>query len=426
MRARKVTVGLLSGLTAAFALSLLLGSLASGGTVGGGGAGVHPSATTVPSSTFVASAPAGLKGPDDLTSLPASCMVGTGMTLWTAYQNGINPNGSPGSPGGIDHSVVTGYAIPSGIVVQMVNVTGKVDGLTSDPARCVLLATINEDSNSSFAVIDPNLGTVARFSYSPSPTVGGNGGTDSIALWHDQIVVSHSNPNDTTQATAYSVLLSWSSHIAYLTPLFYDDSTAQDVTTGASLTMHLTDPDSNFVMPHGVPRYAGTLATVSQADGRLIFAGMSPHGHVHLQQLNLTDNVSGNLPPIDGIAAARTGNGTLYVVDSGANSIYALSTSGFAAGTVFVGEPNDNSNPLVGTLDLNTGKITPFANHFVSPKFMLFVAAPGSGHGHHGGHGEGEDHDGQGDNGDHEGDGGHGHDGWSDGTARDQLRAEWI
>lgn len=422
MRARTVTVGLLSGLIAAFALSLLLGSMAAGGLVGGTPPAkppaIHP---TVPSSTFVAGAPAGLKGPDDLTSLPGSCMVGTGVTLWTAYQNGINPNGTAGAPGGIDHSVVTGYAIPSGIIVQMINVTGKVDGLTSDPARCVLLATINEDSNSSFAVVDPNLGTVTEFRYSPSPTVGGNGGTDSIALWHQQIVVSHSNPNDPTQATAYSVLLSWSSHTAYLTPLFYDDSTARDVTTGANLAMALTDPDSNFVMPHSVPRFAGDLATVSQADGRLILAGTSPHGHLHLWQLNLTDNVSGNLPPIDGIAAATTGNGTLYVVDSGANSIYALSTSGLPAGTVFVGEPNDNNNPLVGTLDLNTGKITPFANHFVSPKFMLFVPAPGSAHGHHGGHdGEGGDDDGEGD---HGGDG-HGHDGWSSGAARDQLRAE--
>jgi len=33
-----------------------------------------------------------------------------------------------------------------------------------------------------------------------------------------------------------------------------------------------------------------------------------------LSLLNLTDNVPGNVPPIDGMAVATAGSGTLYVV----------------------------------------------------------------------------------------------------------------
>jgi hypothetical protein len=397
MRVRIVPLGLVSGLTAAVLLTVLIG------TVGAGAAAVQtlhssptPQHATVPSSTF-ATGPSGIHGPDDLTLLPGRCMVGTGPTLWTEYQNGVNPDGSVPSPGAINYSTVIGYALSNGIVVQEVNISGHIDGLTADPAHCVILATDNEDANSSFLVISPRSGAWTRFVYSPSPTVSGNGGTDAISIWNGGIYLSHSNPNDTTQATIYRAILSWSSHLAYLSPLFYDDSSAWDVETHAPVTLHLTDPDSNYVMPSTVPLVAGTLATISQGDGRIVFASNGLYHSVQLYLLNLTDNVSGNLPPVDGIAAATSDRGTLYVVDAGANDIVALSTKGFPAGTVFIGEPNDNGNPLVGTLNLKTGVITPFANHFVSPKFMVFVPASGSvGGGHHpcGGHGDGHDRQG--------------------------------
>jgi hypothetical protein len=378
MRVRIVPLGLVSGLTATFLLTVLIG------TVGAGAPAVqslHSSPlvkyTMVPSTTF-ATGPTGINGPDDLTELPGRCMVGTGPTLWTEYQNGVNPDGSVSSPGAINYSTLIGYSISGGIVVQEVNITGHVDGVTADPAQCVVLVTINEDANSSFAVVWPMSGAVTKFTYSPSPTVSGSGGTDAISIWDGGIYISHSNPNDATQATVYRATLSWSSHIAYLSPLFYDDSTAWDVETHAPVTLHLTDPDSNYVMPSSVPLVAGTLATISQGDGRIVFASIGLYHSVQLYLLNLTDNVSGNLPPVDGIAAATSDRGTLYVVDAGANDIVALSTKGFPAGTVFIGEPNDNGNPLVGTLNLKTGVITPFANHFVSPKFMVFVPAPGS------------------------------------------------
>jgi hypothetical protein len=90
-------------------------------------------------------------------------------------------------------------------------VTGKIDGLTADSERGVLIATVNEDVHSAFDLIYPAVGAVATYSYYPGPAVAGNGGTDSIAVRNGHIYVSHSNPNDVSQPTEYEVTLDkWS------------------------------------------------------------------------------------------------------------------------------------------------------------------------------------------------------------------------
>jgi hypothetical protein len=89
--------------------------------------------------------------------------------IWTAYQNGINPDGTPGTPGGPTASTVAGYDAHTGALVTTIPVTGKVDGLTAYPAKDRLIATVNEDLNSAFNLIEPATGTVTTYQYSPSP-----------------------------------------------------------------------------------------------------------------------------------------------------------------------------------------------------------------------------------------------------------------
>jgi hypothetical protein len=326
----------------------------------------------LPSAPFVTGGPGTNFGPDDLTSMPLH--PGGPSLIWTEWQNGIDPNGTPAYPGGPSNSTVAGYNPVTGHLVRAISVPGHVDGVTADPALGAILVTSNEDANSAFYLIYPGPSKVVHFTYSPSLEVSGNGGTDSIAIWHGGIYVSHSNPNDTTQPTTYRIVLDWYAHVARAYPFDWNDQVALFEPAGTYGHMALTDPDSNYVMPSASPRYAGQLATISQADGRLIFATHPHSGHpLHLTQLNLTDNVSGNLPPIDGIVVATADEGTLYVVDAKGNSISALVTDGWPKGTVFVTEPNDNGNPLLGVLNLNTGHITPLGNTFVSPKGLLFV-----------------------------------------------------
>jgi hypothetical protein len=327
---------------------------------------------TLPGKIFVAAPPAGAKGPDDITPLTTPGLDHGRLMIWTAYQNGINPDGSPGTPGGPTQSTVAGYDAQTGALVTTIPVTGKVDGLTADPAIGALIATVNEDVNSAFNLVNPATGTVTTYQYSPSPAVSGNGGTDSIAVRGSQIFVIHSNPSDSTQPTQYRVTLDNSTHTALLTPVFSDNSTATDAVTGQPTTLALTDPDTNGFMPGESPRFADQLVTISQGDGQMIFASRV-RSMPRLTVLNMTDNKPGNVPPIDGMAAATADQGTLYVVDAKAGTITALDTSGWPAGTVFVGEPSDNANPLVGTLNLFTGQITPLGNTFVSPKGLLFI-----------------------------------------------------
>jgi hypothetical protein len=336
---------------------------------------ISPGAATLPSTTLVPAPPAGASGPDDITNFATPGVDGGLPVIWTEYQNGVNPDGTPG-PGGATNSTVAGYDATTGALVKTFTLAGHVDGLTGDPLLHVLIATTNEDANSSMFLIDPSAGTVVNYAYSPDPATAGVGGTDSIAVIGSQIYVTHSNPKDTTQAADYSVTLDSTTHTARLTSSFFDNSTATDAVTGTSTTLALTDPDSNLPMPATEPRFGGQLATVSQADGQIIFSANNT-GVPRLTVLNLTDNKSGNTPPIDGLAVATTNKGTLFVVDASGNKIQALDTTGWPAGTVFVGEPSDNSNPLVGTLDLTTGKITPFTNTFGSPKGILFVPANG-------------------------------------------------
>jgi hypothetical protein len=364
----------------------------------------HHAPMTLPNSTLVSAPPAGAKGPDDITWLASDGLDWGRPVVWTAYQNGVNPDGTPGTPGGTTNSTVAGYDPALGVLVRSISVTGKVDGLTADSSLGRLIATVNEDSHSALKVLDPVSGVSTNYTYSPDPAVSGNGGTDSIAIWGGQIYLVHSNPNDTTQAAEYLVTLHPATHVAALSPLFFDDSAARTVGTGAVVGLHLTDPDTSFVMPAGSHRFSGQLATVSQADGQVIFA--AHHGSsVRLHVLNLTDNVSGNVPPIDGFTVATSDRGTLYVVDAKAGTIQALNTAGWPKGTVFVGEPSDNGNPLIGVLDLSTGKISPLGNHFVSPKGLLFVPAHADDEDHHGEHGDDGHH--------------HEHDGWArDGAVR--------
>jgi hypothetical protein len=214
---------------------------------------------TLPGTTFVAAPPPGAKGADDITPLATPGLDGGRLVIWTAYQNGINADGTPGTPGGPTASTVAGYDAKTGALVTTIAVTGKVDGLTAYRAKGRLIATVNEDLNSAFNLIDPATGAVTTYQYSPSPAVAGNGGTDSIAVRGSQIFVVHSNPNDTTQPAEYRVRLDNSTHIAVLSPVFADNSAATDAVTGKPVTLALTDPDTSGFMPGQSPRFQAQL-----------------------------------------------------------------------------------------------------------------------------------------------------------------------
>jgi hypothetical protein len=351
---------------------------------GPAGAAKASSSPALAGQTF-GSTPAGGSGPDDITILDGTVFVG--------FQNGIGPDGSPGTPTGPTQSTVAGFDQRTGQLVASIKVMGKVDGLRGDAAHDRLIATVNEDLHSALYVIDPWQGVATRYTYSPDPATPISpvpasgpttaGGTDSISIIDGHIYLAHSFPagavnfpsaTDTfADPTAYEVTLDHGSRVAELRPLWRNDSRAKDAVTGQRLQLQLSDPDSNTPIPDASPRFAGQLEQMSQGDGQMIFAAGLP-GRPRLTQLTLSDNVAGNHPPVDDIAVTTSGRGTLYVVDAGAGTVLTFDTTGWHAGTVFVAEPNDNGNPLLGTLDLWTGVITPLVA-LKSPKGLLFVPA---------------------------------------------------
>ena len=91
--------------------------------------------STLPSSVFVAAPPGGTKDPDDLTILSAKGIDGGKSMIWVAYQNGVQANGTAGKPGGLTYGTIAGYDVATGALVRIINVTGKIDGLTAWPAK---------------------------------------------------------------------------------------------------------------------------------------------------------------------------------------------------------------------------------------------------------------------------------------------------
>jgi hypothetical protein len=326
-----------------------------------------------------AAAPAGMTNPDDITRL--------GHLVFVTYQNNAGPDGSPDG----SHSDVVAYDLRTGKTEGHWTIAGRVDGLTADPRHHRVIATANEDLNSSLYTITVGEdGGLKHYTYFPSPAETGsdgtNGGTDSVAISHDgTIYVAHSNPdvsqpapNDT--AAVYTVKLSGTT--AHLTPLFgvNDDATVVNPVAGApkSAPLGMTDPDSNRWVPGPD---GGTLIQDSQADSKLVFATDLDAAHPTLSQLNLT-NAAGDpsvTPQLDDITPAG-GAGELFVVDQKGGSIYTLDTKGFARGTLFASQPKPGDGDLANTagievVDTKTGVATPVATDvkLVSPKGLLFV-----------------------------------------------------
>ncbi len=232
-----------------------------------------------------------LADPDDLTHF--------GDDLFTAFQNGVGPQGQPSTDGNTDSTVVE--FTPSGHVVRQWDIKGKCDGVTADPDLGVLIATVNEDANSSMYTINPwaSRGAVIQH-YAYNEPLPHNGGTDAITILGGQILISASAPGTTgapapqpTYPAAYSVALG-SDHVATVTPLFGDEARATVANIGPghgkSVKLALIDPDSNFAVPWGAPRFAGDFELTSQGDKEQIYA-QPQDGALRLHVLSLSQSV---------------------------------------------------------------------------------------------------------------------------------------
>ena len=312
-----------------------------------------------------------LTQPDDIVTL--------GGNLYVGFQNGVGSQGEVSASGNLDSTLVE--FTPAGSVVKQWDVTGKIDGMGADSATGQVIATVNEDSKSSLYTVSG--GTVTHYTYTPSP-LPHLGGTDAVAVDNGKILISASAPGTSGKAPAsapavFAVTLNAGAKTAAVAPFFADNATATGVNApnaGKKVTLALTDPDSNGVVPAGSPEFAGDFMLNSQGDEELIFSAASGQ---NLQVLKISN-------PVDDIAWATSASGTLYTTDSGADTVDAI-TGSFTPGTAYtaVTPCNANSAPTtcpgpgypansLGTINLKTGAVSNVTVIGpVAPKGLIFV-----------------------------------------------------
>lgn len=305
-----------------------------------------------------------LSGPDDLVHL--------GQRMFVAFQNGVGSTGTPASNGNPASTLVE--FTPAGRVLGQWDLTGKIDGLGADPATGTVAATVNEDGNSSLYTLKPSAGALTHYAYDSLPH---GGGTDAISFLHGQMLISASAPTATDGPAVYSVTLrppatAGGTGVAHTVGLFTDNATAtsaNQTTLGKPVTLKLTDPDSNTVVPGAAPRFAGDFMLDSQGDQQQIYVAHPGAPNQHLSVLALSAIV-------DDTAFATTGHDVLYATDSAADTVDAL-TGKVSPGQAFVSVTPDTGANSLGRLNLNTGAITPVTvtGQTVHPKGLLFLGA---------------------------------------------------
>lgn len=326
-----------------------------------------------------------LTKPDDITVLRG--------VLYVAFQNGVGAQGEASTDGNPDSTVVAFTS--GGKRVGQWDLRGKCDGLAADPGTGKVIATVNEDANSSLYTIDPGAwrgGQVQHYSYNePLPH---HGGTDAISVYHGQLLISASAPGTTGAAApnpaypaVYTVSLSKRSHVAIVHPLFSGDAVATSANVGAGagkvVRLALTDPDSSEIVPQVASRFRGDFMLTSQGDLEQIYLSYAGTRYRALSVLTLP-------AAVDDTAWATGWHGRLYATDNGADKVDVV-TGWFRPGTALVAVTpcNANSAPAtcpappayppnyLGVLNMSTGQIGHLSLHGVAvqPQGLLFVSS---------------------------------------------------
>jgi hypothetical protein len=330
-------------------LGILLASIAAT-------AGAAPTAASPYSVSVFAASPAGASQPDSIVKWHDSIIVG--------YENNAAKDGSDGK-----FSTIVEFTL-KGAVKRTFTVPGHNDGL-----RVVdddhLWALQNEDANPNLVVINLRSGTQKLYKFPKTPH---GGGYDDIVVRHGRVFLTASNPNLNAQGVnVFPALVraSLARDSVILEPVMSGNATATEISTGATVTLNLTDPDSMTLDPNG------NIVFVSQADSELVFVRHPLSSEQTLGVLPLSAPVTGPnnaIITIDDTAFAPPGSESLLVSDIGTGVVYRIQRSlfGFEPGTAYSAS---DTLGLVGTLNVDTGLVTPIVTGMNSARGLVFLAA---------------------------------------------------
>ena len=273
---------------------------------------------------------------------PDSVTLGDG-SVWIAYTNGTNGTGGGGN------STVVQYGT-SGVVLSTYSIAGSVDGLKFNPSTGQVWALQNQDGNSALTIINPTTHTLTPVSYAvTSPTSG----FDDVVFNGSQTYLSQTNPASPTDPIIVNLTNS-------VSPL-----TVGTILTKGALGMN-NDPDSLKLSP------SGSLVLSSGDDGTLTFVANPGTGSQSVSFLQLSNATGAAVSGLDDSLYATATQGTIYLTDTGANTVYAIQASGLTLGELFAAV---GSEKAFGTVDLSTGLFTTIniGSSLTSPHGLAFA-----------------------------------------------------
>jgi hypothetical protein len=301
--------------------------------------------------------PAGATAPDDIA------VSASGLNLWVGYGNGVDTTGKGGP------STLVEYNLSTGAVRQHISIAGHLDGLKINPTTNDVWATENEDGNPTLTVVNRKNGTFKKYTFKPALI---SGGMDDFAFAgpnSKNVFVVTSSQTSTSLPVIVRISGPLKTHgTAVTSTLTGNPATVLNVVSNAvETTDTIGDPDSMTIDP------AGELVLDNRSDDSLYIV-RAPGAKNPVLRVPLT--LSGN--PVEEndtifTTSATTGKsstaGVIYITDTSANKIYALTKPYFPSNEVYTA-----ANVLggVGLVDLNTGIVTPVATGFTGVHGLAF------------------------------------------------------
>jgi len=285
---------------------------------------------------------------------PDSVLFGDG-SIWISYQNGADSTGLFGS------STVVRYSL-SGAIQNTWSIPGNVDGLRVDHSGLVW-ALQNNDGNSTLTVINPTTNGTTLYTYGDTYTNVPNRGFDDAQFLKGNTFLSETNPASPNDAIVVRLTTGLTSPLQ-IAGILNSRFTGTNLATGMVGSDTITDSDSLIQTPKG------DLALTGEADQQIVFIhnpGQSGQSESFINLLGTNGQTISGLP--DDTAYPTASSGYFFMADVGANTVYKISATGLAPGSVYIDVGDE-----FGILDLSTGIVTPI---FIgtSPHGLEFISS---------------------------------------------------
>lgn len=292
---------------------------------------------------------AGLSAPDSIAVVGGSVFVG--------YGDGHAPDGSDGKS-----SQIVQYDM-NGTLTKIFTVPGHNDGLKVNPATHELWALQNEDASTNLVIIDPGTGQQTQYGFG---SFLHGGGYDDIVFRGCGVFISASNPANNPNTGPAIVSARLQGNMVEVQPVLAGEATAIDIPSDAAVKLNLQDPDSMTLDP------LGDIVLDSQADQELIIVSAPGTSMQRVLRLPLSYQTPTGVAAVevDDTAFTTSTEGFILFADKGLNEVFMLSKQAFAPGAAYTAA---DGGPFVGTIDLNTGLITPIVTGLSNPGGLVFV-----------------------------------------------------